>query len=146
MQNTKHWQYPLCIPRNVSVCPCCSFDSYCDVSWIYVWRFNCDSVSSVDSNRFYDGDMYFNSWCHLSLCALLLVGWLVMTHGQSPHCCFNMRTALCSFFCIDEVHLQGLSVKGPSPCRKAVFCSEFRPCRRDLARWHNLQKTKWSRS
>ena len=26
-------------------------------------------------------------------------------------------------FVLDKVHLQGLSVKGPSPCRKAVFCS-----------------------
>ena len=26
-------------------------------------------------------------------------------------------------FEIDKVHLQGLSVKGPSPCCKAVFCS-----------------------
>ena len=63
--------------------------------------FHCDLVSSVDSNRHYDGDC--NSGCHLSLCALLLVGWLVMTYEQSPHCCFNMRTALCSYFCMSLV-------------------------------------------
>ena len=36
---------------------------------------------------------------------------------------------------VDKVHLQGLSVRGPSPSRKAVFTPSFGPCRRDLARY-----------
>ena len=39
-----------------------------------------------------------------------------------------------------KVHLCGLSIRAPFPCRKAVFCSLFRPCRRSLARLHNPQK------
>ena len=61
------------------------------------------------------------------------------TTAICTHCA--MATGLIIFspmrhWTLDKVHLHEMSVRGPSPCRKAVFCSYFGSCRRDLARYH----------
>ena len=47
----------------------------------------------------------------------------------------DCNTSHDSVISLDKVHLKGLSVRCSSPCRKAVFRSEFGPCRRDLTRY-----------
>ena len=99
----KYSQLPLCIPCNIlfvhhvvplpntAMCRECIHYIYIPIWFPFAY---CNGVHDGDSN----------SWCHLPLCALMAMDWLVGAYGRSPHSSSNVRTDLCLYFCTSLVH------------------------------------------